>query len=86
MPIFLIEELWTDSMENEASAAYGYRAIGYIETRERARKICAAAGTSIGTGWPLMKGVSYSNRRLREIPFMDDKERDYAAIPTDKDE
>jgi len=38
--VFLIEKIWTDSMENEVSAAVGYVPYGYALTEELAKSFC----------------------------------------------
>ncbi len=50
--IYLIKELWQDPLENHN--AYGYRAIGYVTSEERAKEIVAEAGVEPSNGWPLM--------------------------------
>lgn len=40
--VFVIEKIWTDSLENEHASAVGYTAIGYVESEERARSIVLA--------------------------------------------
>jgi hypothetical protein len=37
--IYLIERLWTDSMENNSYAAVGYAVAGYVATRDEAERI-----------------------------------------------
>jgi hypothetical protein len=44
--IFVIEELWTDEMENETARAIGYSAVGFVEDEQLARKLVADAGVA----------------------------------------
>ncbi len=38
--IFLIKQLWLDSMENEYNSAKGYDAFGYVNTEDEAIEFC----------------------------------------------
>jgi len=42
--IFLIERIWSDSMENDSSAALGYEPVGYVDTEEEAKAIVEKGG------------------------------------------
>ena len=53
--IYVIEELWTDPMENDRSLAMGYKPIGYV-THEDAAKIKCADKFVEGAGWPIERG------------------------------
>lgn len=57
--IYLIEEIWTDWMENRRSDAVGYKPIGYVQTEEDALAIVASGKMctkedcwACGTGMP----------------------------------
>jgi hypothetical protein len=38
--IFLIERIWTNSMENEINSAVGYEPYGFVSTKEDAEQFC----------------------------------------------
>ena len=40
--IYLIEEIWTDWMENHHSNAVGYRTKGYVLTEQEAQDVVAS--------------------------------------------
>lgn len=42
--MYIIEKLWTDSMENSISAALGYSIVGYVNTEEEAKKVVEEGG------------------------------------------
>lgn len=42
--IFLIEKLWTDSLENEVNGAYGYDPHSYVDLEETAIRIVKDGG------------------------------------------
>jgi hypothetical protein len=65
--IFVIEELWLDSMENLLMYARGYKPIGYVETQAEAEKLIIEAGVEIGDGWPVMKGEQLPRKRVRPL-------------------
>lgn len=69
--VFLIHELWVDSMENHPSQAMGYNVVGYVTSRARAEQLVAEAGVRNGEGWPIQKGKSEPKRKFTEIPCMD---------------
>ena len=68
--VFLIEELWIDSMENSYSDALGYTPIGVVEDRETAEAMVRDLGDVEGTGWPISTGVSNPRLRMREVPYL----------------
>ena len=39
--VYLIEKIWTDSLENEISAAVGYEPFGFMVNEEAAKNFCA---------------------------------------------
>ena len=39
--IWLIEQIWFDSMENEIDSAVGYSLFGYVENEEKAKEFCS---------------------------------------------
>lgn len=51
--IWVIEKLWTDWMENEAHAAYGYKTEGYCVSEVTADALIAEAGIFQGECWAL---------------------------------
>jgi hypothetical protein len=70
MKIYLISKLAIDKLENIASAAVGYRGIGYVGTREEAEILVKNAGNTIGDGWPIDKGESLPNLSAKEYELM----------------
>ena len=42
--IYLIEKTWTDNLENDTSACWGYTVVGFVETEKEAKKIVKAGG------------------------------------------
>lgn len=54
MSVFIIERVWFDGDENDASRAMGYEPIGYVDTEREAKSIVEAAGiASIDKSWVL---------------------------------
>lgn len=39
--IFLIEQIWIDSMENEVNSAVGYKPVGWVATEQEAKELVA---------------------------------------------
>ena len=65
--IWVIEEAWSDSTENQTRAAFGYRAIGYVLTKEDAEAIKARRGKlPIDFCWAAPKDADWIN--FYEIP------------------
>ena len=60
--IFLVEELWADSMENDLSRAIGYRPIGFVTTQKEADTLVMQRGVEMGDGWPINRGDSKPSR------------------------
>jgi len=38
--VYLIEKIWTDSMENKSERALGYSPVGYVYSEKAAKKFC----------------------------------------------
>jgi hypothetical protein len=51
--IWVIEKLWTDSFENQSSAASGYSPEGYCSSEEEADALIKEAGEYKGDCWSL---------------------------------
>lgn len=51
--IWLIEKLWTDSLENEVSAVAGYAPAGFVLTEAEADTLIREAGNFTGKCWAL---------------------------------
>ena len=68
--VFLIEELWIDSMENSYIDALGYKPIGVVEDCETAEAMVCNSGNVEGSGWPISVGVSKPRLRVRELPYI----------------
>jgi hypothetical protein len=66
---FLIEELWTDFMENESSAASGFRPIAISLTREAADACVAEGGVHPGSRWPVIQAGT-PKRRVKELKLL----------------
>lgn len=62
-PIYVIERLWIDALENDPSAAIGYRPIGFTEDEFQANEICEKAGIFIGRFW----AITTPTRILRKV-------------------
>lgn len=69
--IYLIEELWTDSMENRVECAIGWRIIGYCTDRAQADAAVSAAGLINGTGWPIPHGESLPRLKVTPVAALD---------------
>jgi len=56
--MYVIKEIWINSMENGRSNAMGYRVVGYVNTEEEARKIKSDGGmlSAKRFPWPLIWG------------------------------
>lgn len=39
--LYIISQIWTDSMENQSSNAVGYKDIGFVYTEEEAKIFCS---------------------------------------------
>lgn len=76
MSIFVIEEAWSDPMENESRAAFGYSAVGYVDSKEEADAAVAAGGkVDKKFSWVLgcsgRDGVEVPRIRYKELkPFV----------------
>ena len=68
--VFVIEELWTDSLENQIGNAMGYQAVGFAWTPEDARHIVDQGGEVVGTGWPIKAGEKMRRRRAMPVRLM----------------
>lgn len=66
--VYLIEELWTDSMENHPGNAYGYKPVCVVERETEARKIVAEAGLeSPNRCWALRDATP--KKRYTKLPL-----------------
>ncbi len=63
--IWLIEKLWTDSLENDYYAAQGYEPEGYVLYEEEADALIKSAGTFTGNCWAVSETTPV--RRKRKI-------------------
>lgn len=70
MKIYLISKLKIDKLENNFNAAFDYRDIGYVGTREEAETLVKNAGDLIGDGWPFDKGEKMPNLIAKEYELM----------------
>ena len=68
--VWVIEEFWTDSLENRPSAASGYSVVGVAFTQADANAIVERAGVVAGTGWPLRVGDSRPRRRATVVDVL----------------
>lgn len=68
---YLIERLWTDMMENQPSAAIGYRPIGVVMGKAVADVLVAEAGFEHGDGWPIRRGEQMPKLRAKQLPWID---------------
>ena len=68
-PIWLLEELWVDPMENQFGNAQGYTPCGYATTKEEADVAIARRGCFIGTGWPFDLGQRIPILRSIKLKF-----------------
>ena len=64
--IYVIEELWTDPMENDFNAALGYKAIGYVVGIDRANQLVQEAGFNDHRGWPIL-GRKIPKRKMIKL-------------------
>ena len=68
--VFVIEEAWVDSMENDLGKAFGYSPIGFRQTRESAESFCLGGGTIEGCWVNASKGAPrYRFYELKELPY-----------------
>lgn len=65
--IFIIKQLWIDSMENEYGAAQGYSVIGFVRTEDEAQEMCSKDYVT-GEGWPFEKGSKVPKFCYSRIP------------------
>lgn len=64
--VWLIQRLWTDNLENEASAASGYRPEGFAEREEDADRLVTEAGYYTGNCWAVPESTPM--RRKLKLP------------------
>lgn len=65
--IYLIERLWTDPLENDAGAAFGYSPEGFATSSAEAELLVAEAGVYSGSCWAL-HGTTPQVRRMKLLP------------------
>lgn len=52
-PIYVIERLWIDTLENNPGEAVGYKPIGFTEDEFQANEICKKSGVFAGRFWAI---------------------------------
>lgn len=82
--IYLIQKVWTDSMENNLSDAIGYNTLGYVKTKEEADKIVEIGGTMESSSWPpIKKGENrIVYKELKEIDTIEWYEKQWKYVGT----
>lgn len=65
--VWVIKEAWSDSMENNVSAAFGFEVIGYVDTEAEANEILKKARpvTKEQYGWAAPEGTP--NIRVKKL-------------------
>lgn len=69
--IYMIERLWTDSMENQRSDAMGYNPVGFVLDYATAVNVVEAGGHKQGDGWPIPRGESKPRFRYVRLNRVD---------------
>ena len=68
MRIFLIERLWTNSIENHPMAAYGYEPHGFMLSKSKAEKLSKSEMVPKSKCWALNKPMpKYRFKELGQI-------------------
>ena len=73
--VYIIERIWTASLENDVDRALGYRQEGFVEDEETAKRICEAAGMTRQKCWAMF-GKSMPELRYHMVSS-------YAAEPSE---
>jgi len=69
MKIFLIEKIWTDSMENEIDSAVGYDSWGYMTNEKNAKEFCEKGKTFTQNDcWAIRENMpEYRYRKILKV-------------------
>lgn len=64
--VFLIEHAWSDPLENQSSAAFGYEPIGIVFSHKQAVEMCSASRviSKETHGWAAWGGRELRFRRI----------------------
>jgi hypothetical protein len=67
--VYLIEKIWTDSLENQPSAAVGYEPHGFVFDEEKAKKICAKGRKYTGKDcWAILEPMpEFRYKSLKQL-------------------
>ncbi len=65
--IYLINEFFIDSMENDRSNAIYSKVVGYTDSLDQAIEITSSGGAYAGTGWPIAIGDTHPRFTMSTI-------------------
>ena len=80
--LWLIEILWTDSLENEIDSARGYGPEGYALTESDADALIAQAGLYTGNCWAISEPTPLRRKKRIELLSPNTAIRHAAPNPT----
>jgi len=82
MSIYLIEKAWSDSMENEVNAAFGYKPHGYVFNEAEAQQICETSPfcTKETHGWAAPEWPHY-DENFKVVGVKRERLYRYSVIP-----
>lgn len=66
---YLLEEMWTDALENDSMRAMGYTQVAATLSHSEAIRWVTAGGVHPGSAWPAI-APGTPRRRLRSIPLI----------------
>jgi hypothetical protein len=66
---YLLEEMWTDALENDSVRAMGYTQVAVTLSHAEAIRWVVAGGKHPGSAWPHI-APGTEKRRLRSLPLI----------------
>lgn len=64
--IYLVSELWIDTLENDFNMALGYKIIGFVDSIDEFNTRFGAKYVE-GTGWPIAKSSKQPAYKYEEV-------------------
>jgi hypothetical protein len=67
--MYVIEEIWRDSLENQVDSAIGYKPVAVCLYETTAKRVVREGGTVDETYcWAVMRGTTMPKYRYKEVP------------------
>jgi hypothetical protein len=67
--MYVIEEIWRDSLENQVDSAIGYQPVAVTLHEVTAKRVVEEAGVVDDTYcWAVGRGMTMPTRRYKEVP------------------